>query len=79
MVKVVQLTEWQNKQTREALERLCEEARRGEVIGIAICYRTRDGKEMVLSTGPFRRKGVSSRAGFLMQMRDAALPDTMFG
>lgn len=79
MVKVVQLTEWQAKETTEALARLAELARQGQVLGMAICYVMRSGEEVVLRTGPFRKRGVASRAGFLMQMEDFALPDTMFG
>jgi hypothetical protein len=69
-VKVVQLEERRHKETRDTVQRLNELTQRGEIIGVAVCYLKRNGKEMVLCTGPFRRPGVASRAGFLMQMED---------
>ncbi len=73
--KVIDLAERRNEDTRAALYHLSGMASAGAIVGVAICYLTRSGQQVVLRTGEYRRSGMGSQAGFLMQMEEFAMDE----
>jgi hypothetical protein len=53
---VVQLVKFTNKDTVAVLRYLLDQALRGEVVGIAVCYRMRDGEEDSLFSGLYKAR-----------------------
>lgn len=51
---VLQLVQRSTAETVQALEYLAEQARRGNIIGVAICYRSANGCEEAAFTGPYK-------------------------
>lgn len=71
---VLRLVRSSTKQTIEALRQLLECAIRGEIVGLCVCFKTRDGEEKALFTGVYsdRQQAASAamRMSVKMTMRD---------
>lgn len=71
---VLRLVHNSTKQTIEALRQLLECAIRGEIVGLCVCFKTRDGEEKALFTGVYsdRQQAASAamRMSVKMTMRD---------
>ena len=53
-MKVLKLVRPDNKETIEALQYLAEQARKGVLVGVAICYCTVNGDESAAFTGKYK-------------------------
>jgi hypothetical protein len=53
-VAVVQLVEYRSRDTAQVLQALADKARRGEVVAVALCYRTSDQQEHTAMTGVYK-------------------------
>jgi hypothetical protein len=54
-MNVVRMSDWVDRETVILLARLLEAARKGEIKGLAVCYRADDGGETAELTGHYRR------------------------
>jgi hypothetical protein len=52
-MNVVRLDQFRNRDTIEVLEALLRKAQLGQLRGIALCYRERDGSEEAVITGSY--------------------------
>lgn len=52
-MNVVRIDRFRTRDTVEVLEALLNKARRGEVVGLAVCYRGRKGPERSVITGSY--------------------------
>lgn len=60
---VVQLVNYRSPETAQVLQALADKAKRGEVVAVALCYRTRNQQENIALTGTYRAspaKGVNA-------------------
>lgn len=75
---VLRLVRNSTKDTLDALRQLLECAMRGEILGICICFKTRDGRERALFTGVYsdRQHAASAamRMSVKMTLRDERTP-----
>jgi hypothetical protein len=79
-VAVVQLVEYRSRETAQVLQALADKARRGEVVAVALCYRTSDQEEHVALTGAYKAspsRGVN--AAMRLSWRLTQIQDEMTG
>ncbi len=68
MAPVVQLVEYSNRDTVAMLRALEARAVRGEVIGLALCFRALGGAEQCVFTGPYRHPAEAVNAAVRMKL-----------
>lgn len=80
MGALLKLVEYKSQETWQVLEALAEMAKRGEVVGVAVCYRTKDREENAAFTGvykasPAKAVNAAMRLGWrLTQLQDIETP-----
>jgi hypothetical protein len=67
-VAVLELVKYTNKDTVAVLRVLLSKAVKGEIRGVAICYRDSEGLEEALFTGAFKQPGAAAGASLRMSM-----------
>ena len=81
---VLTLVKDDNKETVRALEYLAEQARKGLIVGVAVCFRDRSGNEEAAFTGAYKAhpdKAISAAMRLSwrltqMQEESARIPDS---
>jgi hypothetical protein len=53
-LKLINLAEFANKETISILKSLLARAIKGEIVGIALCFRTKQGDENVVFSGTYK-------------------------
>lgn len=56
MFKLIKLAEYANRETISILKSLLARAMRGEVIGIALCFKTKAGEDLVVFSGAYKSR-----------------------
>jgi hypothetical protein len=51
---VVKLVEYRSRETAQVLQALADKAKNGEVVAVALCYRTESKEEHLAFTGVYR-------------------------
>lgn len=51
---VIQLARYRSRETAQVLQCLADMAKRGELVGVALCYRTREQEEHLAYTGAYK-------------------------
>ena len=81
MAAVLRLAEFSNQETIRILRALLTKALRGEVIGVAVCFKARPGVEHCVYSGPYKAnpaEAVNAAARMSLEMTqlqlDAAEP-----
>jgi hypothetical protein len=73
---VIHLVEYRSKDTAQVLQALADKAKRGEVIAVALCFRTADQEEHIAFTGTYRTKpGEAVNAAMRISWRLTQLQD----
>jgi hypothetical protein len=67
-VAVIELVKYSNRDTISALRVLLAMAEKGQVRGLALCYRDDGGHEPTLFTGIYREPGAAAGASLRMSM-----------
>ena len=79
MGTVLRLAEYSNRETLTILRALTARALRGEVIGVALCFRSRPGVEHCVFTGPYKAhpsQAVNAAARMSLEMTQLQLDET---
>lgn len=80
MASVVQLVEYKSRETAQVLQALTDMARRGELVGVALCYRTKDHEEHSAFTGAYKvHPGKAVNAAMRLSWKLTQLQDEMAG
>lgn len=66
---VLRLVRNSTKQTIDALRQLLECAMRGEVVGLCICFKTKDGQEKAIFTGVYSDRQLAASAAMRMSVK----------
>lgn len=81
MATVLRLVEFSNRETIRILRALLARAVKGDVIGVAVCFKSRPGVEHCVFTGPYKAnpaEAVNAAARMSLEMTqlqlDAAEP-----
>jgi hypothetical protein len=64
-------------ETVSILRALTARALRGEVLGVALCFRSEDGAERFVVTGPYNKPAEAVNAAVRMQLRLAEMQDEL--
>jgi hypothetical protein len=73
-MKVVSLNSYRSRLTIQVLEALLEKAKAGQLVGLAACYKCKDGKEESVIAGAYGRNpdaAASSALRLSMQLAGA--------
>lgn len=55
-MSVIKINEYKSRETAQALQCLADMAKRGEVIGVALCYLTSDHQDNCAFTGAYKNQ-----------------------
>jgi hypothetical protein len=78
VVNVLRLVEFSNRKTIDILGGLEEMAVAGDVVGVAVCYKMRDGSENVVFTGPYKRPDAAAGAAMRISWKMTQLYESPF-
>jgi hypothetical protein len=66
MATVIRMVEYSNRETLAILSALTARAMRGEVIGLALCFRSKLGIDQCVFTGPYNNPATAVNAAARM-------------
>jgi hypothetical protein len=76
MAVVVHIVEYSNRDTVSLLKCLLDDALRGEIAGLALCFKDRDGQERAAFSGTYRgRPSEAASAAMRLSWRLTQLSD----